>query len=116
MDRQIRGMLNQQITIEKFKSKSSRGGKEYHDPVVFPCYISGEVKMVRDEEGEEKVSTKTVYLDGTETASNDDLELGVGDISTKDRITLPDGTQPPVISIQPYRDEKGKLNVVEVNV
>jgi len=109
MDRQLRHLLFHQISVEKWTNKvSGRGAPVYDDAEVFPANIVGEVKMVRNVRGEEVVSTQSIYLSGTEP--------GVGDITHKDRITLPDGRQPPILAIQPFYNDRSQLDLVEVNV
>lgn len=109
MDRQLRHLLFHQISVEKWTGKQSgRGAPIYEDPEAIPANIVGEVKMVRNVRGEEVVSTQSIFLSGT--------ELGVDTIVHKDRITMPDGRQPPILAIQPFFNERGHLEVVEVNV
>lgn len=113
MDRQIKAVLNQQVSIEKFEGKDGRNVKTYELPIVVPCYIGGEVKMVRNAEGQEVVSTQTLYFSG----SNDvivDRTNKILELSTKDKVVLPDGRQPPIIGINPFYDEKGCIEIVEV--
>ena len=116
MDKQVRGVLNQQVSIEKVKSEDGRGNITYEDPVVMPCYISGETKMIRDEEGRERVSDRTLYINGSEEASNGDLIIIASDITHSDRITLTNGTKPPIKRIVPFYSERGHLSVLEVNL
>ena len=53
------------------------------------------IKMIRDKEGNERVSTAQVYLSSTFT------------VSPNDKITLPDGTNPPIMSIGKTVDKDG---------
>lgn len=108
MDPQLEKVLKNTISVEKVLTQTSRGGLTYDDPIAIPCYIAGEVKMVRNREGQEVVSTLSVYISGTKSAP---LAL-----THNDRITLPDSRQPPIIAITPYTDEKGSLYATEVNL
>lgn len=108
MDPQLRRVLNQRITVEKVDTTDARGGTTYADPCTVPCYIAGEVKMIRDFMGKEVVSTLSVFI-------NDAQALSIS-LSQNDRITLPDGRQPPILGITPYTDEKGNLYSIEVNL
>jgi hypothetical protein len=108
MDKQIiKMMLNKKITIEHYASMDGRGKTTYSDPKVLACSISGERKMVRNEQGEEVVSEETLYFNANEDTSA---------IRHKDRITMPDGRQPPIIAVRPFYGEKGRMDLVEVNL
>ena len=48
-----------------------------------------------DDAGQEIVARGKVYLGG------------VFSVTTKHRVTLPDGTQPPIVRVQKYPDEGG---------
>lgn len=108
MDRQIARLLKQEVQVESYSGMDERGNAlPYASLKVLASYISGEAKMVRDVTGKEVVSNITLYFDGT---------LEVHSISLEDRVTLPDGRQPPIIAIRPYFNEKGQIDVVEVNL
>ena len=108
MDRQIvMAMLTQSITCEPYIKPDGRGKPSYGTSKALTCAILGMLKMVRNMEGEEVISRETLYFN----ADADSLA-----ITCHDRITLPDGRQPPIISVQPFYGEKGCMNMVEVNV
>jgi hypothetical protein len=106
-------VLNQTISYEKRNTVSGYGAITYDDPVTIPCYVAGMVRMVRNLDGEEVVSTVSVYINGTDAASK---ELQYPEERRNDRITLPDGRQPAIMAITPYWDDKGDLYAVEVNL
>ncbi len=108
MDSQLKDILNSSVTVEKVDNSDVRGGTTYQDPVNVACYIAGEQKMVRDLQGQEVVSTLSLFI-----ADNVATKIK---LKHTDRITLPDGRQPPIIAITPYIDERGKLFSIEVNL
>ena len=108
MDKQLKKVLKQNIVIEQVATIGSRGGKTYSAAFSVPCYIAGQIKMVRDNAGQEITSTLSVFITGTVAQA---LNL-----SHNDRITLPDGRQPPILAIIPYIGEKGDLYSIEVNL
>lgn len=108
MDSQLNDVLNNKVVIEKVESSDARGGTTYQDPVNVSCYMAGEQKMVRDMQGQEVVSTLSLFISDTDAAK---LNL-----KHTDRITLPDGRQPPIIAIGSFFDERGKLFSIEVNL
>ena len=105
LDKQIQNLMYHTIQLERFVSYSGGGTPTYDDPEVVKGNIVGETKAVRTLEGEEATSTITAFLSGT-----------WGDVDYKDRITLPDGRQPPILGIQRHYNEHGKLSLVEVNL
>jgi len=113
MDRQLKGLLNHQISVEAFLGVSGTGAPRYGEPVPIPCYITGEIRMVRNLDGDETVSSLTIFLSGTSAQ-----EVGFDNPreGAKRRITLPDGSQPPILAISPYYDRRGTLDYVQVNL
>lgn len=123
MDRQIRAMLNHQISYEPFIRYDGRGRPEFEKPLTAACYITSDVKMVRNMDGEEVVSSLTIYLSGTDseyiglvTLPQQGFPGTVAQQAHMGRITLPNGRQPPILNVLPYYDYKGSLNYVAVNV
>lgn len=105
LDDQLMALLNIPVTWERYKRMDGAGAFEYHEPVVLLSYLSGEVKVVRDEKGEERMSTQTLYLDGEAAAK----------VSQRDRFTLPGGQHHMVLAIQAHWFD-GELNMVEVSL
>lgn len=100
-------MLNHKITWERFSSRDGAGKATYLAPVELPCFLDGRVKAVRNSLGYEAVSKLTIFLDGTSDAAL---------ITVDDRITLPNGTRPPILAVERVYDEYGRLHHVEVYV
>jgi len=111
MDKQVARSLLNQVSVEAYWRQDGRGGVLYHDPVVVPCYVSGEVRMVRNLEGEEVVSSLTIFLSGTNAR---DCGLTITNKPHNYRVTLPDGRQPGIINVQDHYDSRGELDYVEV--
>jgi hypothetical protein len=108
MDPQLKKVLNNQISVSKVTTFNKTGDITYKDPTVVSCYISGEVKMVRNLAGVEVVSTLSIFISGTDATS---LNL-----QHNDKVTLPNGRTPPIIAINNYYDDKGMLYSIEVNL
>ncbi len=107
LDPQIKAWLRQKVVVEPFIKNDGRGKPTYGDSRTLACYISGERKMVRDNQGQEVVSMESLFFEGTIDAQA---------IRSTDRLTMPDGKRPPIIAIQPFRGEFGHVEFVEVNV
>lgn len=64
-------------------------------PVTVTCRIVHSTRMVRADTGEEIVSRSHAYL------------AGAPGIRVNDRITMPDGSQPPVVAVERFPDTDG---------
>jgi hypothetical protein len=94
MESDLLELLTQTITIESVASRDGYGKPAYGPARTYRARVVGKIRMVRDANGEERVSSATVHVDAT-------------DIVPTDRITLPDGSQPLVLSVGSYPDERG---------
>jgi len=95
--------FNQTVTIEPFTGVNTYGEPQYGDSVQYSAFVQRKTKLVRDRMGQEVVSSAQVYLDGSV------------DVSIQDRITLPDGSQPVILSIEALPDETGSIHHKVVN-
>ncbi len=123
MDRQIQALLNHQVTYEPFLEYSGRGVPVFGNGMTSTCYITSDVKVVRSMNGEEVASSLTIFFSGTDAARIGLVVDGVSGIlgtvnpeAHMGRITLPNGRQPPMISVLPYYDFNGRLDYVEVHI
>jgi len=95
--------MTETVTIEPFASRNAYNEATYGTAQSITARVVGKVKMVRDSKGEERVSTKTVYL---ATADMFDPE---------DRLTLPVGSvplTPPILAVSSFPDEIGAHHTV----
>lgn len=60
-----------------------------------PARVTNEQRLVRTFDGTEELATTTVWVASTST------------YSALDQFTLPDGTAPPLLSCETFRDEYG---------
>ncbi|MBC7340955.1 MAG: hypothetical protein H5U02_00615 [Clostridia bacterium] len=102
MERDFLAWLKETVLVEKFSGRDKYARPSYAAPVSYPCRIQRKVKLVRDAQGAEVVSTCQIYLDGG------------ADVGVEDRITLPDGSRPPIVNVAVAKDEKGMPHYVEV--
>lgn len=80
--------LKQSITLYPASGFNSNGQSTYSTSSTIPCLIQQQVMNTRDMMGNDAISTTQILIDGGVTITN------------KDKITLPDGTQPYIISIR----------------
>lgn len=107
MDKSFLKWLNAELIIESFTHRSGSGVPQYAPPITLKAYESGERRVVRNQQGDEVVSDKTFYLNGTAEAAA---------IKYNDRITLPDTSQPPILALAPFFNEKGQLELLELSI
>jgi len=89
-------LLHQQLQWEK----ATGAHDDYGQPSFYPsqtirCRISYKTHVVRDTVGEDKIGTTVIYVEGNPG------------ISPLDRITLPDGTTPPILIAKTFTDDVG---------
>jgi hypothetical protein len=94
MERDLLELLTQTVTVETVTSRDGYGKPVYGTARTYRARVVGKTRLVRDANGVERVSSETVYADST-------------DLMPTDRITLPDGSQPLILSVGSYPDERG---------
>lgn len=103
----LSGLLNQTITLETFHSVTNQFGDcSYNTAVTYPARVERRIKVVKSLKGETAVSTACIFLNGSVSL----------DKFGRDRITLPDTTQPPILAIEDGVNADGTVLYVEVNV
>lgn len=95
MEADLRQLLTQTVTLEPWTGYDGYSQPVYGVGVARKCRIVNKTRMVRDAQGQERVSTTTIYLD-------DDYNTSV-----RDRVTLPGGVQPILLTVERYPDESG---------
>ena len=106
---ELSNVLHQHVTLEFYKSRGSYGDITYQSPKVYPCRVSGEEKLIRDNEGREAVSQLRVTILGNVPNKIGDLP----GLDARSRITLPEGClpqQPPIVKVGRYPDMDGNIN------
>lgn len=94
-------VLNQTITIEPVTGYDKFGKRTYGTAVSYECRIVEKLERVVDFDGRDTSATTVVWGLGHPTS-------GVPNVGPDSRVTLPDGTQPPVIYYAVYPDETGR--------
>ncbi len=91
-------MMPDTITYEKMLTRDIYGKPATYDyPVTYKARVSGAMKRIpsRTPGGQDLVATTSVWCADIPT------------IQADDRITLPDGTKPPILSFDHVSDETG---------
>lgn len=98
----LRALLTQTVTFEPFVSRTDYGKESYGAPVSYPARVTEQLVLVRQPDGSEKLARHKVRLDGDAV------------IEARGRLTLPDGSQPPILSVDRAPDETGGTYTVLV--
>ncbi len=104
---QVSRLLKQTITLEPSTGQASpyAGSETYGPPVEVAADIENEFKKITNSAGKEVVASAVITLSPETT------------ISAEDRLTLPDGEQPDIISIKTIKNKRtGQLHSYEVYV
>jgi hypothetical protein len=76
------------ITYEQCTGEDSFGARSYAAPVTYSrCRVVREAKPTKDAQGIQVTSMTQVYVDQV-----------IQTLALRDRVTLPDGTTPPIIN------------------
>jgi hypothetical protein len=95
IDPDLLELMTEEVTIEPYAARTGRGIVSYGAGTAYQCRIVGKRRMVRDAEGAEIVSTRTIYLGSAPG------------VTVQDRLTLPNGDQPVILSVASTPDEDG---------
>jgi hypothetical protein len=95
IDYDLQLLMPDTIILELPDSRSAYSRVVYGDPVEYQARIEQVNTMIRDQDGFERVSNTTIYLSTSVR------------IPLLSRITLPDGRQPSILSVESIQDEDG---------
>lgn len=100
LDAELRALMIDEIDLEAFVSRDVFGAPSYAASVAVQCRIEGTNKKVfartrTDPQYMERIASGRIYLPPTPV------------ITINDRVTLPDGSQPVILSVEANSDETG---------
>ncbi len=95
MEPDLLALMFHTVTVEPFTGRDEYGRPTYGAATQYRARVVGMQRLVRTPDGAEKVSATTVYLASAP---------GVG---PEDRVTLPDGSQPPILVVSRMPDDRG---------
>lgn len=112
-ERMFRATMTETVTLEPVASTNSYDEDTYGTATTYAAWISRRPKEVRDTAGELRAATTEIWLGGRVNAGGDITDLAdLAQITPEWRLTLPDGSQPPIISVGELRDPSGDRHVV----
>ncbi len=95
---ELRAFMTSTITVEPWKSQDQYGVPTYDAKISIVARISEKPTRVLDATGQTVVTGAVAWTDAGSTV-----------ITAKDRITLPDGSQPPLLAVHRMPDENGTV-------
>jgi hypothetical protein len=96
IEREFLELMHQEITYERMTGRNAIGGDpSFGPPQTARARVVHHQRLVVASDGQEKMSRTTAWIFGTPGLTADD------------RVTLPDGSQPFIINIERFPDEKG---------
>lgn len=98
----LRALLKETVTVRPKTGRSGYGAPAYGAPVTYPARCRQVSRLVRAPDGQEKLASWEVRLDG-------DAVVG-----PEDEVTLPNGTKPPILRVSSVPDETGVTYTVKV--
>jgi hypothetical protein len=88
-------MMIDTVTHEEFANRDAYGVKSYGSAASYSARVVYKNKLVRNADGNEVLATGMVWF------------LGTPNVDTEDRITLPDGSTPKILSVDRFPDGDG---------
>ncbi len=92
------GLMPNTVTVAGFASFSTDGyatATFSTSGTTYSARVVQEQRMVRTFAGEEELATTSVWVASTST------------FGPSDQVTLPDGSAPPLLAVETFRDENG---------
>lgn len=81
--RQWAPLMKQRVTIKPFAGYDSFGKPTYGTAVIYQCALIGEMKVVRNDAGQEVPSKQTAYLmSNAAVRPEDQITLSTGDVGS----------------------------------
>lgn len=98
----LHDLMRDEVTVESVSGTSSNGYGEvtFGTPVTYLCHVSYDNRVSRGTQQETLVQGGRIYF------------RDVVVIDERDRITMPDGSQPVVRSVRTHHDENGPHHTV----
>lgn len=100
IDPELLVLMTETVAIESRIGLNAYGEALHGAAVQYKARIVGRIRRVTDSAGTERVSTKTITLGAAV------------EVSPFDRLTLPDGSHPLILSVGSYPDESGAHHTV----
>ena len=102
LDPELAALMTQSVTVNRWTADSAYGVPLYAPTAtVYPCRIVRKHQLVLDQQGRQVVSRTVVYIGPSSTTG------GTPNLTERDKITLSDGSQADLLSVQKHIDADG---------
>lgn len=95
-------LMNATVTVEPFSSRGDYGDPTYGTAVSYSARVSYRQVRVRSRDGTESVARGAVWLRSSVA------------VDERDRLTLPDGSAPPILAVDRPGDADGSPHHTKV--
>jgi len=103
LDGTLKAMMRQTVTVTPFSGRDSYGADSYGTAVTYPAREQAEQRLIKDTSGRDVLAQTTVYI-GPNSAGN------LPGLGLKDKLTLSDGSTPPILTAKAVTDEAGEAH------
>jgi hypothetical protein len=101
LEASLQQLMVETVTVAPVTAKDAYGKRTWGTATTFSsCRVQTGNYKVLDSNGQEKVSEGRVYFPNKPT------------ITLNDKITLPDGSTPPILSVDFFGDERGDHHTI----
>lgn len=100
IERSLVELMQQSVTVAPYSSVNDYGEATYGTGVAYTCRISGKSRLLHDAQGREWLVVNTITLSSAPA------------LSPRDKVTLADGSTPPLLAVETVYDEAGAHHVV----
>ncbi len=96
LDPELVALMVDTITVAPATGRTASGTATFGAPVSLTCKVDWKRQVYPSATGRDVVGRGIVYLPAVHP-----------EITTEDRVTLPDGSSPPLLGVQTFDDEAG---------
>lgn len=101
MEAALKNLLRQKVTVRPYVGVDRYNKPTYGTAVTYDARVTFRQRLIRAADGQEKMSSGEVWLDGSAT------------LGTLDELTLPDGKVPLLLRVDRLADEAGGTHHVK---
>ena len=99
-------LMTQSVSIKPFSSYDDTGEASYGAAVVYQCAVVGEMKLVRDANGQEAPSRQQIYLMSNAAIRPEDyITLSTGDVGSTESYAI----NPKIMAVGRYPFTAGQF-------
>ena len=103
------GFCRQTVQVAARSGVDSYGQPSFGSDVAYKARVVGKRRLVRNDQGDQVISSHTVYFAATPAVgAHDRITLSTGDVNSTETGAL----QPPILSVGKFPDDLGRQHVI----